>query len=145
MVKIKKPYDVIEPVVFHSDLPSETKQSMKAECDLNELIKKYPNMLGYGMDALENGQFASFTDLTYAPEDLSAAMSAVEEVRDRFMALPSAVRDRFGSNPLSLLEFLSNPQNDDEAIKLGLKIKPEISSADAEITFPATPVAEEVK
>lgn len=145
MVKIKKPYDVIEPVVFSSDLPSETKQSMRSECDLNELIKKYPNMLGYGLDALETGQFASFADLTYAPEDLSAAMDAVEEVKDRFAALPSAVRDRFGSNPLSLLDFLSKSENDEEAIKLGLKIRPEKSSADAEITQPATPVAEEVK
>lgn len=145
MVKIKKPYDVIEPVVFSSDLPSETKQSMRSECDLNELIKKYPNMLGYGLDALETGQFASFTDLTYAPEDLSAAMDAVEEVKDRFAALPSAVRDRFGSDPLSLLDFLSKSENDEEAIKLGLKIKPEKSSADAEITQSAAPVAEEVE
>lgn len=145
MVKIKKPYDEINPVVYHSELPSDTKQSMRDECDLNELIKKYPNMLGYGLDALQAGQFASFEDLTYAPADLADAMAAVEDVQTAFQALPSAVRDKFGSNPLSLLEFLSNSDNDEEAYKLGLKIKPQNLSAGAEITLPATPVAEEVK
>lgn len=144
MVKIKKPYDEIVAVEFRSDLPSETKQSMRDECDLNLLIKKYPNMLGYGLDSLESGQFATFDDLSYAPEDLSEAMAAVDEVKNRFAELPSAVRDRFGSDPLSLLAFLSNSANDEEAIKLGLKIKPEKSTADAVEPLPATPVAEQV-
>lgn len=143
MVKIKKPYDEIEAVVFHSDLPSETKQSMRDECDLNLLIKKYPNMLGYGMDALMSGQMSSFDDLSYAPADLQDAMAAVDDVKEKFAQLPSAVRDRFGSDPLSLLEFLSNSDNDEEAIKLGLKIRQEISTPDAVDSLPATPVAPE--
>lgn len=145
MVKIKKPYDEIVAVEFHSDLPSETKQSMRDECDLNLLIKKYPNMLGYGLDALANGNMASFTDLTFAPEDLQDAMAAVDDVKEKFAALPSAVRDRFGSDPLSLLDFLSNSDNDEEAIKLGLKIRPENSVADAIVPLSATPVAEQVE
>lgn len=145
MVKIKKPYDEIISVVFHSDLPSETKQSMRDECDLNLLIKKYPNMLGYGLDSLLSGQMSSFTDLTYAPADLQDAMAAVGEVKEKFAELPSAIRDRFGSNPLSLLEFLSNSANDEEAIKLGLKIKRENSTADAVEPLPAVPVAEQVE
>lgn len=141
MVKIKKVYDEIVPVTFKSDLPSETKQSMRDECDLNLLLQKYPNMLENGVAALQSGSFAGFSDLSYAPCDLQEAMTAVDEVNACFAELPAAVRDRFGSNPMSLLEFLSNSDNDEEAYKLGLKIRPEKSPADAGIEIPATPVA----
>lgn len=145
MVKIKKIYDEIVPVEFKSDLPSETKQSMRDECDLNLLIQKYPNMLDNGIAALQSGQFAGFEDFTMAPTDLQEAMDAVDEVQARFAELPAAVRDKFGSDPLSLLSFLSNPANDEEAVKLGLKIKPENLAVETGKELPATPIAEEVK
>lgn len=149
MVKIRKPFDYIEPEVYTSDMPEETKQSMRDECDLNELVKKYPNMIGYGMNALQSGEFADFTDLTYAPDDLQDALAAVDEVKARFAELPAVVRDRFGSNPMSLLTFLADSSNDEEAVKLGLKIKTDAKAeklpADAGIDLPATPVPVEAE
>lgn len=145
MVKIKKVYDVIDAQVFVSDKPSETKQSMKSECDVNDLIKKYPNMLDNGLSMLQSGQFAGFDDLSLLPGDLQDAMDLIEEANSRFMELPSRVRDRFDNNPEQLLEFLSKSENLEESYSLGLRIRPENSVSEAIELTPATPVAGEVK
>jgi hypothetical protein len=36
------------------------------------------------------------------------------------MALPADLRARFSNNPEELINFLDNPENKDEAIRLGL-------------------------
>jgi len=40
------------------------------------------------------------------------------------MTLPAKVRDRFGQDPAEFLAFLSNPENADEARRLGI-LKPQ--------------------
>ena len=47
----------------------------------------------------------------------------VAKATQAFMALPVAIRTRFGNDVVNLLEFIDDPRNIDEARKLGL-LKP---------------------
>lgn len=64
-----------------------------------------------------------FDDISSAPTYMEA-MNMVSRAQSMFEALPSKLRDRFGNDPKALLEFLDDPANKEEAIKLGLLAKP---------------------
>lgn len=59
------------------------------------------------------------------PIDLRAVLDIGREASDRFMSLPAKIRSRFHNDPAELYRFVSNPENDDEAVKLGLLKRPE--------------------
>lgn len=40
--------------------------------------------------------------------------------------MPSEVRKRFGNNPGVFMDFVSNPDNKEELVKLGLAVKPKV-------------------
>lgn len=65
----------------------------------------------------------SFQDIADAPSYVDA-LNVVAEATHMFEQLPAKLRDRFGNSPQKLLAFLDDPENRQEAIKLGL-VKPE--------------------
>lgn len=76
--------------------------------------------------ALRNGGIVAssyrqgtFTDISDAPT-FAEALNVVARATALFDELPSKVRDRFANDPRKLLAFLDDPENKDEAIKLGL-------------------------
>jgi phage internal scaffolding protein len=85
---------------------------------LPELIDKQPSY----------GDFSSVVDY-------QEAMNIVKFAEFQFQNLPSNVRDRFGNSPEKFLEFVNNPDNVDEMIKMGLAHKK------AETTVPPVPPA----
>lgn len=96
--------------------PSETKQAFKNECDINFLLRNYNKT---GLISHVNKHQGQYTDL---PEniDYHTALTAVINAQATFDSLPSKLRKRFFNSPHSFLEFVSNPDNHDEMIKLGL-------------------------
>lgn len=52
------------------------------------------------------------------------AHEVVQQAYDSFDTLPSAIRKRFGNDPLSIIEFLDNPSNLEESYSLGLRDRP---------------------
>lgn len=52
--------------------------------------------------------------------DLKEAMDLIHQGEDAFASLPSNLRNRFGNDPIKLLEFLHDPKSRDEAVSLGL-------------------------
>lgn len=63
-----------------------------------------------------------FADVSDVP-DLLVAMDTMTRAQADFDSLPSHIRKRFGNSPIELVDFLNDPQNDDEAIKLGFKVR----------------------
>ncbi|AKI26890.1 internal scaffolding protein VP3 [Gokushovirinae Bog8989_22] len=61
-------------------------------------------------------QFGDFTNIGSYQECLNRVIS----IDQTFDSLPSAVRAKFRNDPGALITFLSNPDNRDEAISLGL-------------------------
>lgn len=96
--------------------PSLTQQSMAADADINNIMKKYiktgvlPNMIKADP---QYGDFSSVPDLIEAHQIIAKA-------EEQFMALPSGVRKEFDNDPGNFLEFVHDPRNSDRLVKMGL-------------------------
>lgn len=97
--------------------PSMTQQHFKDECDINVILKSYRGKIPASTEP------AFFMDCTV--NDLQSAYEIAEDIGARFDSLDSEVRARFNNNPLELLEFVHNADNQTVAIELGLLPKPE--------------------
>lgn len=99
-------------------LPSMTRQSEMESCDIHNILKQFSQQ-GFEQLVRENaarGQYADVpTDLDYQ-DSLNTVLAA----QTAFATLPSQVRERFQNDPARFLEFLANPDNVEEAIRLGL-------------------------
>lgn len=100
--------------------PSLTQQQFKEECDVNRIVR--------------SNSFQPVNPLALRFEDVSEvvqydeALSIVQKAQDSFSDLPADVRFRFQNDPSQMIAFLANPQNAEEAIKLGLmvEVKPDV-------------------
>lgn len=61
-----------------------------------------------------------FGDFTNCPTDYADAHARLEQASQLFMELPSNVREKFNNNAVSLLNWLSDPNNRKDAEALGL-------------------------
>ena len=112
------------------DLPSMTQQHFKDECDINSIISRYENTGSYYEPGVVPTRKAAFDDFSAVP-DFMDAQNFIIEAGERFNELSSRIRRRFDNNPAKLLEFLSNPDNTDEAISLGIVSSPASLAADS--------------
>lgn len=107
---------------------SQTDQSFKDQCDVNNIVKRYeqtgqmPHItraVGTYMDSTQFGDYA---------ESLQRVLNA----NDAFMMLPATIRERFANDPAKLIEFMQNPNNSEEGVKLGLLVETKNANANAE-------------
>lgn len=91
--------------------------SALGDTDINTIVKRFN--AGDNSVVRTTGFFADVSDAG----TLADAMERVRMAHEEFEALPSSVRDRFGNDPRALLEFLADSSNDDEAVRLGLKVR----------------------
>ena len=102
-----------------------TRQEFVPESDINNIMKRY----AAGVPLPSGSRQPIFDDFSnISPGDYQAALDRVKAAQEHFDALPSAVRDKFRNDPYALIDYLSNPQNHDEAVKLGLIKAPEPST-----------------
>lgn len=91
------------------------RQEFKEECDINVIMRQY-EATGI-VDHLNRlspqwGEVPSF--------DFRESMEMVREAQEKFDALPSRVRERFGNDPHQMMLFLGDEDNRAEGEKLGL-------------------------
>ena len=108
---------------------SMTQQHFKDECDINNILKAYRGKV----PASEEPAF--FMDCTV--NDLQSAYEIAEDIGSRFDSLDSEVRAKFNNNPLELLEFVHNADNQTAAVELGLLPKLEPAPEPAPAPAPA--------
>jgi len=107
-----------------------TQQHFKDETDINNILRQF-NITGLLPKKAITPQYGDFTGI----RDYHGALNAVIAAEDEFMTLPATLRARFDNDPAALIQFLDNPDNLDEAIKLGLVSKQlEASAPDLEST-----------
>lgn len=113
---VRHPYTTVRERVQLSfaDSIARTKQSFKAECDINTILEKYQRT-GILEHARRHGG-----DYGFAPAvDFKQAMDIVAQGRTMFEELPSSLRRRFG-DPESYLAFVQDPDNREEMRELGM-------------------------
>lgn len=99
----------------HFAADGRTKQSFKAECDINNIMARY---LKTGVLEHVRQNVGQYLDVTGA--DFQAAQELVAGAHSMFHSLPSAIRTKFDNDPAEFLEFMENPRNAEEARELGL-------------------------
>ena len=91
------------------------------DSDLNVIMKRFGINDGSQLPAeLGITDPRYYGDFTESPEDLRQVLDTFREAEERFNQLPPKLRERFNNRPLQLMEFIQNPENLDEAVKLKL-------------------------
>lgn len=99
------------------DGPGRTKQSMKAECDINNIVNKYRRTGTIAHLAKHGGQYGFASAM-----DFRESMDIVLKAKAMFADLPSVLRKRFGNDPAGFLEYVQDKNNLEEMRKLGLAL-----------------------
>ena len=115
------------------DDASLTQQQFKEEADINTIVDRFLKS-GVLPSAATMPQYVDYEGVF----DFQSAMNVVRQADDNFMRLDAKVRARFNNSPQQFLEFFANPENVDEAIRLGLAT-PVSPSPVAQATDEATP------
>lgn len=124
-------------ITFPAD-EDRTKQSFKAEADINNIMARYQKTGVLDFAQKHEPRYGDVTGL-----DFEAGMQAIATAKTMFADLPSSVRARFKNDPREFLDFVQDPRNRDEARELGL-LRPEAQdsptpSAEALKTAPKAP------
>lgn len=118
-----------------------TIQSASRDADINELVKRMgivdgsilPGTAGLAYDPRYYGDFSE------APTSLREAFDRTREAEERFNDLPAAVRARFVNDPYELVDWIGDPANLEEAVSLGLLVKPPLAEVVTPVKPPAKP------
>jgi len=121
--------------------PSLANQSMKDECDVNVIMRRYEQTGILQHVARVEGRYGDYIGYP----DFQEAMNAVTEAQEMFMTLPASIRDRFGNSPEAFLAFAQDENNLEEMTRMGLlpssvadaPAEPEQASASADAPAPA--------
>lgn len=96
--------------------PSLTQQQFTDDVDVNKIVSRATSQ---GVPILGHEKKPLFGDFTQLP-DLRSALLIAKEGQEAFMSLDAEVRKKFDNDPAKMFEWLNNPQNREEAVKLGL-------------------------
>lgn len=100
--------------------PSLTQQQFTEDADLNVIAKRFGINDGSILpQATDPRHFGDFTE-TF---DLRTALDRTNEAIEKFRRLPAKLRERFNNNPGKLYDWVSDPDNAEEAVHLGLLAK----------------------
>lgn len=98
---------------------TKTQQHHKDRCNVNNIVERAKR----GQLPIFNNKVPIYLDMYNVP-NYKDAFDIVIEARNKFNQLPAALRKRFQNNPIMLLDFLSDENNRQEAIELGLVPEP---------------------
>lgn len=100
--------------------PTRTKQQFAAESNINNIMAKYQKT-GLIDHVSRYGPTYGFAE----PVDFQEALNTVRTAQDMFNALPSSWRARFENDPAKFLDFVQDPENEEEMRHIGILPKAE--------------------
>jgi len=95
---------------------SMTKQEFGKESDINTIIDRWTKT---GLLSSVNTGTPFYGDVSEVP-DFRGSLEIVRRTEQAFQELPPALRERFENDPQKLIDFVTDPKNQEEAAKLGL-------------------------
>lgn len=114
-----------EATRIHTGDNTPVSQAAKDDADIKVIVKRM----------VRTGQLPTAArvptagDFSEQVTDYHTAMNMVREADVQFSRLPAAIRSRFANDPQYLMDFLSDPQNNEESYKLGLRVRPVVIPA----------------
>lgn len=102
--------------VINPEVLTKTTQADKEACDINNIVKAAERNGGLILNLRGEPVYGDFTGVG----DFLAMKNKVAAVNNAFSLLPAETRDRFANDPAKALEFAADPNNLEEATKLGL-------------------------
>lgn len=91
-------------------------QSEKDACDINHIMRRFEKT-GVLPDAIkQNPQYGDFSEVPVYQEALNTVLHA----ETQFSMLDARIRERFQNDPAKFLEFVHDPANGEEMVKMGL-------------------------
>ena len=108
---------------LHCEDATLAQQQFKDECDINNIMEKF-GMTGLIPQSPLTANYGDFSGIN----DYHTALNAIIAAEEQFDALPANIRSRFENDPANLIDFMENPDNRNEAEKMGLIVpKNEVS------------------
>lgn len=115
--------------------PSKTQQQFTQQCDPNFIVDRHAAGQDISMFLSRSAPLTGdYSDLPAT--SLHEMMNITAEARQTFESIPQDIRDRFGNNPVKFIDFIMDPSNEAEMVKLGL-IKPAEVTPAAAASSPA--------
>lgn len=129
----------VRPTVIN-DKPSKTQQHFRDECNINTIMAK-ARKTGF---LPVTGRQAQFMDCVTSSVPFHEMHNKVAAAKESFAALPAYIRKFFDNNPINLISFLSDENNRDQAIELGLipakEVKNDVDYQSGKVDTAATAV-----
>ena len=113
-----------------------TQQQFKEEADINTIVDRYLRS-GVLPTPVNMPQYVDFEGVF----DYQTAMNTIRAADENFMRLDARVRARFNNSPQEFLEFFANPDNTEEAIRLGLAVPNQAATGSKEPVAETPPAA----
>lgn len=110
----KRPLEERTTVDF-SDDPGRTQTQFKDDCDVNKIVERHTRL---GVVEHVNRHQPRYGDVTGV--DFRAWQEKIIGVRAMFLELPAEVRARFNNAPEEFLDYVQDPNNGEELVRLGL-------------------------
>lgn len=105
---------------IHTGDQSKTVQSARDDADINVIVKR---MARTGVMPT-TARVPTQGDFTDQVTNYHTAINLIRTAEMEFLKLPAKIRSKFKNDPQNLMDFLVDPQNNEESYKLGLRIKP---------------------
>lgn len=100
-------------ISFAND-PGKTDQSQARETDVNWIMERFAKT-----GVLPQAKPGIFADVS-SGMDFRDALHIVMHAEEQFMSLDAQTRRRFDNEPAQFLDFVSDPKNAEEMVKMGL-------------------------
>lgn len=126
MTKFRSAYQPSLPVRKEFTQPTRTQQHMRDECNVNLILKKWQKT---GLITHINEHSPQYGDLIPF-SDYQTSLNQIMEAQASFDALPSSLRKKFDNDPAQFVNFVSDGNNADELVALGLATHKGVASAD---------------
>ncbi len=123
-------------VAIHFTKPTRTKQEFQEECDINTIMGRAKALKRMQDPTLVNTNYGDGT-----PYDFHAAMNYVTEAQQQFDKMPSAIRNKFNNDPGAMIDFVNNPENEEEMREMGMLVEKEPDPDPSPEPPPITPPA----
>lgn len=114
---INKPQINFDPK--HPLSTSKTHQSFLKETNINTIMRNYSKTGILGSLNKPTPIYGDFSDIDFQTEQLK-----VVKTQTAFDQLPQKLKEKFQNSPQKLINYLKDPKNKEEAIKLNIIAKP---------------------